>query len=126
MAAHEFMKYKNWVVCGTVSRQDKYAYRILHALKDKGFTVEGYHPIPEVDPGAYHAFKKLPFVPDVLDLVISPSLGLDVVKAAHEAGIHRVMAQPGARSEEIEKWCKDNGMQYVEACALIEINKMDS
>ena len=125
MAAHEFMKFKNWVVCGTISRPDKYAYRILTALKKQGYNAEGYHPIPEVDPAAYHDFKDLPVVRDVLDLVISPTLGLDVVKAAYGAGIKRVMAQPGARSEAIQQWCTDHKMEYVEACALVELNNLD-
>lgn len=125
MAAHEFMNYRNWVVCGTVSREEKFASRILHALRDNGFQAVGFHPIPAVEPEAYHHFEDLPTTPEVLDLVIRPELGLDVVKAAHRAGINRVMIQPGARSEEIRQWCRDNGMEYFEGCALVELTKMD-
>lgn len=124
MAAHEFMNYKNWVVCGTVSRQEKYAYRILNALRDGGYHAVGFHPLPEVEPSAYHDFDALPQVPDVLDLVIRPELGIDVVRSAHAAGVRRVMAQPGARSDEIRSYCRDHGMDYVEACALVELNKL--
>ncbi len=125
MAAHEFMEYKNWVVCGTVSRQDKYAFRILKALQAAGYEAVGYHPIPEVEPDAYHDFDSIPVRPEVLDLVIRPELGINVVKSAYNSGIRRVMVQPGARSEEIRQWCRDKGMEYAEECALVELNKLD-
>ncbi len=125
MTAHEFMNYKNWVVAGNVQDESKYAYRILHTLRENGFHAEGYHPNPDKGPGIYHDLKELPFKPDVLDLVIHPALGIQVVKDAYAAGITRVMAQPGARTEEIEKFCLDNGMEYVEKCALVEMDLMD-
>lgn len=124
MAAHEFMQYKNWVVAGNVQDESKFAHEILHTLRAKGFNAEGYHPNPDKGPGIYHDFKALPFKPDVLDLVIHPALGIQVVKDAYDAGIMRVMAQPGARTEEIETWCRDHGMEYVEKCALVEMDLM--
>lgn len=124
MAAHEFMHYKNWVVAGNVQDDSKFAHEILYTLRASGFNAEGYHPNTDKGPGVYHNFKDLPFKPDVLDLVIHPALGLQVVKDAYAAGIMRVMAQPGARTEEIEKWCSDHGMEYTEKCALVEIDLM--
>lgn len=123
MAAHEFLNHKNWVVCGDVTNEKKFAYIILHTLRDNGYQAQGYHPRAREGTGVYSDLKELPFVPDVLDLVVSPGTGLEVVKAAHEAGITRVMAQPGARSAQIRQYCEDNGLEYAEECVLVEMKK---
>lgn len=126
MAMHEFLNYQNWVVCGRVLDESKYAYTILQALRSNGYNAEGYHPNNDIGPGVYHDFQTLPFQPEVLDLVIRPALGLQVVAAAYEAGIRRVMAQPGARSEAIAAWCQEHGMEYVEGCVLVELERRRS
>lgn len=120
--SENLMEYKVWVVAGDVKNESKFAYRILKALKAAGYKAYGYHPSSK-DPEVYNDFKLLPEKPDVLDLVINPIKGLSVVKMAREAGIMKVMAQPGARSEEIEEFCKENGMVYVESCALVELGR---
>ena len=124
MTAHEFMDHKNWVVCGNVTQEDKYAYKILHALKKNGYEAVGYHPKAENGSGVYNDLEAVTFPVDVLDLVVNPVAGLKIVKQAHEQGITRVLAQPGARSPEIRAYCEDNGMEYLESCVLVELQKM--
>ncbi len=124
MAAHEFMDYSNWVVCGNVTQEDKYAYKILHALKTNGYEAVGFHPKAEPGSGVYYDLKEIPFAIDVLDLVVNPVAGLEIVKAAQAAGVTRVLAQPGARSPEIREYCAANGMDYLESCVLVELGKM--
>lgn len=124
MTAHEFMNHQNWVVCGNVTQEDKYAYKILHALKKNGYEAVGYHPKAEDGTEVYNDLTAVPFQADVLDLVVNPVAGLAIVKQAHDAGITRVLAQPGARSPEIEDFCRENGMDYLESCVLVELQKM--
>ncbi len=120
--AGNLLDHKVWVVAGDVKNETKYAYTIVNALKASGYTVYGYHPNSQ-DPEVYRDFSVLPQTPGVLDLVINPVKGLEVVKAARAAGIMNVMAQPGARSEEIRAFCETNGMVYVESCVLVELSR---
>lgn len=121
--ATDFMTLKKWVVCGNVTDESKYAYKILKQLKEKGFEAEGYHPKSDGSEVA-NKLEDLSFAPDVIDLVVNPVTGLEALKAAKAAGIRYVMAQPGARSEEIAQFCRDNGMEYQESCALVEMSKL--
>ena len=123
MAAHEFMKYKNWLVCGNVTDEEKYAYKILHALKKNDYEVAGYHPKAEVSEGVYNDLEQLPFQVDVLDLVVNPKAGFEILRQAHKKGITRVLAQPGARSEEIKAYCEEHNLEYLESCVLVELRK---
>ncbi len=59
---------------------------------------------------------------EVLNLVINPTRGLEIVKEAEAYGIKMVLAQPGARSYEIQDFCVKHGMEYVEGCTLVELS----
>ena len=57
---------------------------------------------------------------DGIDLVVNPRVGYGVAKAAAALKIPRILAQPGAESPEIAAYCRKNGVDYVEACVLVE------
>ena len=123
MAAHEFMNYKNWLFCGNVTDEEKYAYKILQALKKNDYKVAGYHPKAQASEGVYNDLNHLPFQIEVLDLVVNPKAGLEILREAHKKGITRVMAQPGARSQEIKEYCEKHNLEYLESCVLVELRK---
>lgn len=126
MNASEFMSCRNWVVCGNVTDENKFAHKIYNALKLHNFQVAAYHPLTENDgeDNIYNRLSSVPFQIQVLDLCINPKRGIEVVKEAEKAGIKRILVQPGAESEEIKKFCEDHGMEYVEGCALVELAKL--
>jgi predicted CoA-binding protein len=123
MNASEFMKYKNWAVAGDVLNKQKYAYRIKMSLKIAGFNVSGMKPGLSEE-GVYPSLKDIPHTIEVLDLCINPRDGIKVVKEAKELGIDKVLIQPGAESAEILEFCRDNGIEAIEGCALVELNKL--
>ncbi len=120
MKASEFLNYMNWVVVGDVLNTEKYAHKILAKLESEGYKVKGVNP--KVDTGeAYKSLKDVPYDIEILDLCINPKVGINIVKDAKELGIKNVLIQPGAESEEILSYCKENGINAVEGCALVEI-----
>lgn len=124
MEAKDFLKYRNWVVAGDVLNEMKYAGRIYHKLNQRGYRVAGLHP-KEENPSVFKSFQEIEGEDEkyeVLNLVINPVRGLEIVKDAHEYGIKMVLAQPGARSYEIQDFCAKNGMEYVEGCTLVELS----
>jgi len=84
MAAHEFMNYKKWLVCGNVTDEEKYAYKILQALKKNDYNVAGYHPKAQASEGVYNDLDQLPFQIEVLNLVVNPKAGLEILRQAHK------------------------------------------
>ena len=55
-----------------------------------------------------------------IDLVVNPRIGIEVARSAKALGISAILAQPGAESPEIAALCEANGIDYVEACVLVE------
>ena len=123
MNANEFMKFKNWAVAGDVLNKQKYAHRIKMSLKMAGFNVSGMKPGLSEE-GAYPSLKEVPHDIDILDLCINPRVGIEVVKEAKELGIDKILIQPGAESKEILDFCKENNIEAIEGCALVELNNL--
>lgn len=124
MEAKDFLKYKNWVVAGDVLNEMKYAGRIYQKLNRRGYRVAGLHP-KEENPSVFNTFQEIEEENEkyeVLNLVINPTRGLDIVQEAYTYGIKMVLAQPGARSYEIQDFCVKHGMEYVEGCTLVELS----
>lgn len=120
MKASEFLNYMNWVVAGDILNSEKYAHKILSKLEAEGYKVKGVNP--KSDNGeVYRTLKDVPYNIEILDLCINPKVGINIVKDAKELGIKNVLIQPGAESEEILNYCKENGINAVEGCALVEI-----
>ncbi|MEY8000769.1 CoA-binding protein [Clostridium sp. Mt-5] len=122
MKASNLLYYKNWAVIGNVSKEGKYAFKILNSLKAAGFNVVGVNP-RDIAGSIYDSLEKVLPKVHVLDLCINPAVGIDIVKAANKLGIDKILIQPGAESQEILDFCNNNGIDAVEGCALVELSK---
>ncbi|HAT4338057.1 TPA: CoA-binding protein [Clostridium perfringens] len=121
MGAKDFLTFKNWCVVGDVGNEKKYAYKILNKLNEKGYNVVGVSL-----KGGENIFKSLSEVPyniEVIDLCINPIKGIEFIKEAKILGINKVLIQPGAESEEVLNFCKENGICAIEGCALVELSR---
>lgn len=123
MNAGTMMKYKDWVVVGDVLNESKYASRILRALKNADYNTSGVNPRVESDE-VYKSLKDVPFKIDIVDLCINPRNGIEIVKEAKELGIDKIMIQPGAESNEILNYCRENNIEAVQDCALVQLRKI--
>lgn len=119
MDIREMMKFKNWVVVGDVVTEGKYANKILNRFKEKGYRVSGVsHKTGE---NVYDCISKVPFDIEAIDLCVNPKHGINYLKEAKELGIKYVLIQPGAESEEILSYCKENNILAIENCALVQL-----
>lgn len=121
MNYEELVQNKNWVVIGDTLNSSKYAYKILNKLKEKGYNVAGVFPSDDREKG-YKSLKDVPYTIDVIDLCINSMFGIDFIKEAKELGIKKVLIQPGAESSEILNYCKSNGINALEGCALVALS----
>lgn len=119
MDIKDMMKFKNWVVIGDVVTEGKYANRILNRFKEKGYRVSGVsHKIGE---NVYDCIGKVPFDVEAIDLCVNPKYGINYLKEAKELVINYVLIQPGAESEEILNYCRENNIVAIENCALVQL-----
>lgn len=124
----EFLARKRIAVVGASDRRDKWGWKILHYLRERGHDVVAVNPGLDTIDGQ-PCFKRLEDVPvsapgtppvEGIDLVVNPRIGIEVAKSAKALGIPAIFAQPGAESPAIEAYCRENGIDYVEACVLVE------
>ena len=120
MTGQEMFKFKNWAVVGDVLNERKFAYRIVGKLESKGYNVFKVNPRSNSDE-VYKGLREIGKQVDVIDLVISPRVGIDIVREVHEIGIDKIFIQPGAESQEILDFCQEKGINVYEGCVLVEL-----
>ncbi|EGT4145282.1 CoA-binding protein [Clostridium perfringens] len=121
MLSKDFLNFKNWCVVGDVGNEKKYAYRILNKLKENGYNVFGVS-LKEGE-NIFKSLSEVPYNIEVIDLCINPIKGIEFIKEAKALEINKVLIQPGAESEEILNFCKENSICAIEGCALVELSR---
>lgn len=118
------LQLKNWAVVGATDNTEKFGYKIFRALK-----AAGYHVYP-VNPGiteilgdkCYPALKDLPVLPEVVNVVVPPKIGEQIMHDCFELGIKNVWLQPGANAASVVETAKSLGLNVVDQnCILVEL-----
>lgn len=113
---------KSWAVVGASNNPDKYGFKIFVSLRDSGYDVVPINPTAADIDGtkAYPSLADLPSVPDVVDVVVPPKLGVKVVEEAFAKGVKNIWFQPGAESAEAVELAAAKGMTVISnACAMV-------
>ena len=58
---------------------------------------------------------------ECVDLVVNPTMGIDVVEQMAALGIRNLFVQPGAGSKELSSRCEELGIAVHEGCVLVEL-----
>lgn len=116
---------KKWAVVGATEDPARYGYRIWRVLRDRGYTAWPVHPgLKEIDgEPVYPGIASLPETPDIVDMVVNPSIGIGVMEEVHRAGISHVWLQPGTRSDEIRRFAQEHGITLIEDCVLVRLDR---
>ncbi len=90
-------------VVGATDSPGKYGGRIYRDLKSKGFTVRAVNPNRETVDGdpAYPTLAAVPGTIDIVDVVVPPGVGADIVPQTAVLGLRHIWFQPGAESREL-------------------------
>ncbi len=119
----DFLKQKRFAVVGSFRSREKFAYKILISLIEKGYMVFPVNPhINEVEGRvSYKTISDIPFEVDVVDIVTPPSVTEAILKECLQKGIKRVWLQPGAESPDAIKFCQDNDIKVIHSmCVMLE------
>lgn len=111
----KMMNSKTWAVVGVTKKKERYGYKIWKILKEHDYKVYGVSPNYDELEGdkIYKSINDLPEKVDVVDMVVSPKIGMDVLDRVKEAGIRYVFFQPGTYDEEIIKKAEKLGLDYL-------------
>ena len=110
MTNEEMLNKRRFAVVGDTINSEKYAYRIKNALLENGYDVASVgKELKSID--------DIEGEIDVLDLCINPIKGLSLLKETKKE-IPFVLIQPGAGSEDIERYLTEKGIPFRNGCVL--------
>ena len=118
----DFVSRKCWAVVGVSADAEKYGHRVFATLLNAGYEVMGVNPKNGVILGRqiYRSLAGLPVKPEVVDIVVPPTITESIVKQCADLGITRVWMQPGAESEAAIEFCREHSIEVVWGeCAMV-------
>jgi len=124
---NEFLDKNNvFAVIGVSKDSKKYGNKIFFNLKYAGYTVYPVNPNTDDISGerCYPNLRKIPELPNVVDIVVPPKITEEVIKECKVLGIKKVWMQPGSESQEAILFCKENGIKVLYGiCVMLEMSK---
>lgn len=124
-AKTDFLNKKTWAVVGATDNTEKFGYKIYKCMKDAGYTVYPVNPGVSDIQGVkcYPHLKDLPEKPEVVDVVVPPKVGEQIMKDCAAAGIENVWLQPGANAPQVAALGKELGLAVVDTgCVMSEVH----
>jgi predicted CoA-binding protein len=118
----DFVNRRLWAVVGASADPSKFGNRVFRTLRSAGYIVYPINPKGGELDGVtvYPSLAALPQKPEVIDLVVPPSVTEQIVKEVRDLGLDRVWMQPGAESDEAIAYCRKHNIQIVHgACAMV-------
>lgn len=124
----DFLAQRRFAVVGATDQPQRWGCKIFRYLRERGHEVIPIHPrLESVDgvrvqrslDGVDQGYSSRPPV-DVVNLVVNPRVGIEIVRQAAALGVRRFWAQPGAESAEIRAFAQAESLDYLEACVLVE------
>lgn len=113
MEIKDLLAYKNYVVLGSTTKEEKPAYEIKNLLIEKGYNVRCVGKELE-------SINLVDFDIDVLVIAMNPGRSVNFIQETNKS-IKAVIIQPGAESEELEALLASKNIPYVEGCILCTI-----
>lgn len=123
MEEEKMLEKKVWAVVGANENPDKYGNMIYKKLKARGYKVYPVNPNYETIEGdkCYKNLSSLPEVPEVIDMVVSPKRGKEVIEEASNIGVKNIWLQPGTYDNQLMSLIDSKGLNAVQACVLVAL-----
>lgn len=121
----EMLDKKNWAVVGVTAKKEKWGYKIFDILKKNDYKTYGISPNYDEIEGekVYNSLRDLPVKVDVIDMVVSPKISINILDEAKELGIDYIFFQPGTYNDEVVKKAEELGLKYLVGDCIYAILK---
>lgn len=110
-------------VVGATDAPGKYGGRIYRDLKAKGYRVVPVNPGRDTVDGdeAFQSLADLPETPDIVNVVVPPSVTLGILDDVAQIPGAAVWIQPGAGDEVVRRRVEELGIPaLIDACIMVE------
>jgi predicted CoA-binding protein len=111
----EMLDKKNWAIVGVSAKKDKWGYKIYKILKEHNYNTFGISPNYDEIEGdkIYQTLHDLPEKIDVVDMVVSPKIALNILEEAKALGIEYIFFQPGTYNADVVSKAEELGLKYL-------------
>ncbi|MFW6161960.1 MAG: CoA-binding protein [Planctomycetota bacterium] len=108
-------------VLGASDRPDRYGYKALKLLEEKGYRAFPVHPRLETIEGTpvYPSLADVPEPIDTVTVYLSARNSDRVADDLLASGARRVIFPPGAENPDLEQRLQTEGIEVLEACPLV-------
>lgn len=119
------LKMKNWAVVGATDKKDRFGYKIVKILAENNYNVYPVSPkLTELEGlKVYNSLSDIEDNIEVVDMVVNPKIGKDIMKEINKLDIKNVWLQPGTRSDEIREYADKHDINIVESCIYATLKK---
>ncbi|MDO5085294.1 MAG: CoA-binding protein [Erysipelotrichaceae bacterium] len=114
MDLKEMMSYHSFAVVGKTLDESKYAYKIKEGLLKHGYQAFGVY-------SEYPSINAIEEEIDIIVLCINPVLGLKFIQE-NKKPFKGIIIQPGAESEELLAYLKNEKITFIEGCVLVGLS----
>lgn len=117
-----FSKDFTYAIVGATKNTDKFGYKIVKVLKEKGFNVIPINPHEEEICGikAYPNLYEVPDKIDVVDFVVPCGVTFKVLDEVNTLKISKVWFQPRSQDGKCITYCKRHKIKFMEKNCLFE------
>ena len=111
----------NVAVIGASHKPNRYSYKAVKLLAEKGHIPFPVHPVIQTIDGI-HVYKRLSDIAEPIDTVtvyLSAENSNKVADDILNNGAKRIIFNPGAENSELAMKLKEKGINVIEACTLV-------
>ncbi len=111
----------NVAVLGASDKPDRFSYKAVMLLKDKGHQVFPVHQRVKTIEGmnVFPSLKEIKSPVDTLSLYVSADISSKLTTEILEKSPRRIIFNPGAENPELEQQARRHGIQTVNNCTLV-------
>lgn len=111
----------NVAVLGASNKPERYSFKAVRLLREKGHTVLPVHPaLAHVDGlPVWPSLKAIPDAVDTVTLYLSPRNQEPVMEELLNCGARRVIFNPGTENPELAERLRARSKEVVLACTLV-------
>lgn len=115
------MKNENVAILGASDKSDKYSYKAMLMLADRGHNVYLIHPTLDFIEGrkVYKNLSEIKEPIDTLTMYVNPKISSSLEKDILKLNPKRVIFNPGSENIDLEASLKKAGIFSEEACTLV-------
>ncbi|NCU32578.1 MAG: CoA-binding protein [Candidatus Moranbacteria bacterium] len=95
MDSQKMLELKKWAVVGVTPDPNRFGYKIFKKLKREGYDVYPVNPRYSEIEGyrVYPDLEGLPEIPDVVNLVVKPEVGIEITKKLVKLNVKNLWLQ---------------------------------